>query len=326
MRIGSYIEGPLLQLSFLIFAAGIVVRLSLYTYSIIRSHKNTGLKWSLSLSGFKRFWLPFRGMALLKRSLASLPQYVFHLCLIIVPIWTLGHVTLWEESRLGWSWTSLPDKWSDVMTLVVIFLAGWFLVRRIVLLMAYREGHISDCLLIVITALPFVTGYFLTHGSPGFIPIPADDMWTIHVLSGEIILVVAGVLFCRVRLNERACIGCVACGFVCPTRALEHHEHGGLRSLIYGLSQCICCGACRQACPENAIRLQHEISLTRIFRLFSREEIYSTELVSCQMCQKPFASISQLEKAGEVISDEQVYICENCKRTKYASLCYEVMA
>jgi hypothetical protein len=33
--------------------------------------------------------------------------YIFHICLIVVPILLAGHVSLWEESRFPWSWASL---------------------------------------------------------------------------------------------------------------------------------------------------------------------------------------------------------------------------
>ncbi len=325
MRFEYFLEGPLLQFAILTLTVSILVRLGLYAYSIMRAGKNTGQKSVPVLLRFRRLLLRFREVVSLRHFLAALPVYLFHLCIIILPVWTLGHVVLWEESRLGWSWAALPDKWSDGMTLSVIFLSGCFLVRRIVLLTVYHEGHIADCFLIITTALPFGTGYFLAHGSPGFMPIPADDMWTIHVLTGEIVMFTAAALFCRVRLDDRRCMGCAACGLVCPTRALDARDHKHLRSLSYCLSQCICCGICRQACPEKAIRMKHDISLKRFLLMFSREELYMTELVSCEMCQKPVASMNQVRKIGEAIG-EPVCLCESCKRIKQSTRWYGVMA
>jgi ferredoxin len=320
-----YVEGPLLHLALLVFITSAFIRLSLFSYSMMRSCINRRVQWTSPLLRIRRRALPFKDMGSLKRCLQSAPKTVFHLCIIIVPVWTLGHVTLWEESQLGWSYTALPDVWSEAMTLAVIFLSGYFLVRRIILRVAYSEGHVTDCLLIVMTALPFVTGYFLSHGTPGFMSIPEDFMWTIHVLTGEIILFTAAVLFCCVSLDDRSCMGCAACGLICSTRALEALDHADLRSLSYCQSQCIWCGACKQACPENAIRLKHHISLTRLVQIFRREVIYSTELSPCQMCGKPLASIKQLKKAADVLSDEQVYLCADCKKTKNARLYYSIM-
>jgi hypothetical protein len=70
------------------------------------------LKWGhLSLT-FGRFFLPFHKGAI-KRPFYAVLRYIFHACLLIIPIWYSGHIFLWEESRLQWYWTPIPDVWAD---------------------------------------------------------------------------------------------------------------------------------------------------------------------------------------------------------------------
>jgi nitrate reductase gamma subunit len=102
---------------------------------------------------------------IIKRPVYTTLRYIFHACLVVVPIWFSGHIVLWEESSFELYWTEIPDEWADWMTILLLFLAVYFLIRRIILTNIRAVSSISDHLLIIIAALPFMTGYFLTHGT-----------------------------------------------------------------------------------------------------------------------------------------------------------------
>lgn len=100
---------------------------------VIRSHIRlyNRLKWRhLSLT-FGRYFFSFHKGAL-KRPLYAALRYVFHACLLIIPIWYSGHIILWEESQLQWYWTPIPDAWADWMTLLLLSLCAYFLIRRLI--------------------------------------------------------------------------------------------------------------------------------------------------------------------------------------------------
>ena len=115
--------------------------------------------------------------------------YIFHICLIIVPIWFSGHISLWEESRFEWSWTPIPDGLADWMTLIFLAIALFFFLRRVISADIRLLSTFSDYLLIVVTALPFVTGYFLTHGTIDNIGFLGENIQIIHMLAGELMLI-----------------------------------------------------------------------------------------------------------------------------------------
>ena len=115
--------------------------------------------------------------------------YIFHICLIVVPIFLAGHVTLWEESRFEWSWATLPGAWADWMTLILIAISIFFFLRRVISADIRLLSSLSDYLLIIVTALPFVTGYFLTHATLDRAAFLGDNMPLIHMLSGELMLI-----------------------------------------------------------------------------------------------------------------------------------------
>lgn len=186
----SFAEGPLLWIALLTFIIGSILRISMLyfvsrkTDKIIYAH----FSWKYVLATYARWLLP------LNKDVAKNPVfiplvYIFHLCLIVVPIWLSGHITLWEESRFEWSWTPIPDGVADWMTLVFLGIAIFFLLRRIFSADIRLLSTFSDYFLLVVTALPFATGYFVTHGTLDSIAFLGNNMQLIHMLCGELMLI-----------------------------------------------------------------------------------------------------------------------------------------
>lgn len=186
----SFVEGPLLWIAFLTFIIGSLLRAALFLSvsrkkdKIIYQH----FSWKYVLTTFGRWLLP------LNKDVAKNPvfmplAYIFHICLIVVPIWLSGHISLWEESRFEWSWTSIPDGLADWMTLIFLGIAIFLLLRRILSADIRLLSTFSDYFLLVVTALPFLTGYFLAHGTLDSVGFLEDNMTLIHMLSGELMLI-----------------------------------------------------------------------------------------------------------------------------------------
>ena len=284
----SFVNGPLIWIAFLVFAVGLLSRLAFFFSAILRDPEGKEQGWGHYLITVGRSVLPFHRAALKKPVYAGL-RYVFHICLFAVPIWLSGHIVLWSESRFEWDWSALPDAWADGMTILVVVLALFFLMRRIIAPRARSGSNASDFLLIVITALPFVSGYFLTHGTLDSVAFFEEHMTVIHILSGEVMIVTAVFLFCRTRLNTEKCVACAACEISCPTGTLESEDRENKRIFTYSHYLCICCGACVKTCPERAAELRHEISLNRVLQFIPKQEIRSVNLIACERCGAFFA-------------------------------------
>jgi nitrate reductase gamma subunit len=186
----SFVEGPLLWIAFLTCIIGTVMKAAMLffvsrkTDPIIYKH----FRWKYVLATYARWLLP------LNRDVAKNPifiplVYIFHICLLVVPIWLSGHITLWEESRFEWSWTPIPDGLADWMTLILLAIALFFLLRRIISPDIRLISTFSDYMALIVTALPFMTGYFVTHGSLDNVGFLGDNMQLIHMLSGELFLI-----------------------------------------------------------------------------------------------------------------------------------------
>jgi len=321
MDFDAFVEGPLLWIVFLLFLVGVFTRFCFFVYSIIKNDKYKGFRSLHLLAVVGRFVVPFHS-AIRNHTIYAILRYAFHVCLIVVPICLSGHIVLWEESRFEWNWVALPDIWADGMTLLLLCLASYFLVRRIIFPAIRASSGPSDYFLIVITALPFLTGFFLTHGNLDALPFLANNILVIHVLSGEVLIIVTLVLFYAIQLNVNKCTGCTTCTINCPTRTLEFNDEENLRVFNYSHYQCICCGVCVTACPEGAVGFLHEMKFGRFFQLFPKREIRSIELKACERCGKVVAPVPQVGKIGETISSDYIRFCLRCRKVNLAdTLC-----
>lgn len=99
---------------------------------------------------------------------------------------------------------------------------------------------------------------------------------------------------------EDKCVGCCACVNVCPTGALSFKdvkkEGGYKRILKIRWDVCIECGQCQYYClTQEGIKLTQEYDLSL---LENRKSFYQTiekELVTCEICGKPFACSEHIE-------------------------------
>lgn len=313
MDLYSLVNGPLVWVAFLVFIVALLTRLVFFVSAIVREKgvEKSGVGYYLIT--FVRSALPFHRAAPKKPLYAAL-RYAFHVCLFAVPIWLSGHIVLWSESRLEWDWAALPDAWADGMTILVMVLALSFLIRRVGAPSVRPGSTVSDYILIVFTALPFATGYFLTHGTLDSVAFFEENIMVIHALSGEAMILMAVFLFCRTRLNTENCVACTACEMICPTGTLESEDKENKRIFTYSHYQCICCGACVKTCPEGAAELRHEISLARFFQFMPKQEIRSVDLTACERCGAFFAPEPQLDKIGKTFTHDYTRFCPRCRK------------
>lgn len=127
--------------------------------------------------------LPFGGREMRKRPELTVLSWVFHICVVLLPVFLLAHAVLLYESW-SLSWWSLPETVTDFMTLAVIVSCLYFLVRRILDPDVRNVTSASDYVLLGIVLLPFLTGFFAFHQWGPYRPI-----LVLHILTGEILLV-----------------------------------------------------------------------------------------------------------------------------------------
>ena len=209
----NFVSGPLVWLSFIIFIGGCLYRLITLLVLVHKKEKfiYSYMSWKYSLRSILRWSTPFATENMRRHPAMTIVAYVFHICLILTPIFLLAHVTLVDES---WdlSWWTLPDSLAVIMTLIVIGACVFFLVRRLVNPEVQYVTSASDYILLAIVAAPFITG-FLVY----FQWFAYQTLLILHILSGEIMLVAIPFT----RLSHML--------FAPLTRAYMGSEFGGVR-------------------------------------------------------------------------------------------------
>lgn len=309
----------MLRFAFALFLLGMAARMSFSLSAILASSCERAKPVTYVLVSLSRMLLPFHN-GVKKKPLYALIRYIFHMCLFAVPVFLFEHIVLWEESRFEWGWTALPGHWADRLTLLVLALLLAFLLRRTLATRVRASSSATDYLFLLVVSLPFLTGYFLSHGAPDFLSLLDKDMWTIHILSGETMLISSTFLFCRTRLAEDKCTGCAACVVSCPTGTLEATDRGTNRVFSYSNYLCICCGSCVGSCPEDAGELRHKISLRRFLPFPSKTVVRSVRLEACERCGALFVPEPQIRKILQTIAEDVPRLCLQCKKTSFSRI------
>lgn len=179
-----FVTGPLAWVAFLVFFLGSLYRL----ISLIQLVKKkepfifSYMSWKYGLRSILHWLTPFGTVNWRRHPALTIVTFAFHICLLLTPIFLMAHVFLWEES---WSvsWWTLPDGLADIMTVIVLVGALFFLGRRLFLPEVQFVTSGSDYLLLLVVAAPFITGFLAYHQWTAY-PI----MMILHIVSGEIML------------------------------------------------------------------------------------------------------------------------------------------
>jgi len=157
-------RGPLFRLAFALMVLGLLRIFILTLINMTEAYRrnsdqivawkeirNKTLAWLLPIS---RLWT--------KRPVYSSVSFLFHVGLLLVPLFLAAHVTLWE-SAVGFAWFRLPQNLADWLTLIVIATGlGMFFGRVFhggARFLSRRQDYVWPLLL----AVPFATGYVCSN-------------------------------------------------------------------------------------------------------------------------------------------------------------------
>ena len=187
----SFVTGPLVWVSFIIFIGGCLYR---FISMAVLAKKKDPMVYSywnnyFAFRSIFHWIIPFASTNWRSKPFFTIVTFAFHICLLMVPIFLFAHVILWKQA---WdiSWWFISDGVADFMTLVVIGGCIFFLVRRLTQPDVKFLTASSDFIILAIVAAPFITGFWAYHQWIGF-----KVMGIAHILSGEIML--AAIPFTR---------------------------------------------------------------------------------------------------------------------------------
>ncbi len=187
----NFIKGPMVWLSFIIFGLGLIVQtFRLLKLTQIKEARRVAPEEDLSpqtdLSGWERFtrYLAFRRVSVLgSNACLVLISVIFHVCLVVTPIFVMGHNVMLDTS-FGINLISFPEQISDILTKFVIAGGLIFLMRRLFLRRVRMISTVNDFILLFVAVAPFLTGFLAYHHIFNY-----QVMIVLHILCGELMLI-----------------------------------------------------------------------------------------------------------------------------------------
>jgi nitrate reductase gamma subunit len=178
------LRGPFAWVSLIVFFMGCLYRV---LATLIKGRHKKILYPIKSLKGSFRSIvygiIPFGSRYMRKHPVFTIVTVIFHICILILPLFLLSHIILWYES-FKILWWSIPEHLADAMTLFVVLSCLFFLIRRIVVPETKSVSDIWDFLLLALIITPFITGFLATHQLGPYRPF-----LIMHILSGELLLI-----------------------------------------------------------------------------------------------------------------------------------------
>jgi nitrate reductase gamma subunit len=187
----EFVRGPLVWVAFIVLIVGVVNRL---VWMLVNSKKDKVVYPYMSakhgLRSLLHWSVPFGARNMRLRPFFTVFSFVFHVSLLVTPIFALGHTLLWRESW-GIELWSLPERLTDAMTIIVLLGVVFFALRRIAMPAVRYVTFVKDYLLLAMVVAPFATG-LMAH----YQVFEYQTMVVIHILSGALWL--AAIPFTRI--------------------------------------------------------------------------------------------------------------------------------
>ena len=174
----EFARGPLAWIALAVFIGGCLYRLT-WMFVMARDDKVVYPYMSLKhgLRSLMHWIIPFASLNMRKRPVMTIVTFAFHICLVLTPIFALGHVVLWDQSW-GVMWWTLPEGLVDVMSIVVVLGGIFFIGRRLRLPEVRNVTDYSDYLLMAIVLAPFITGFIASQQWFSYRAMVTIHMWT----------------------------------------------------------------------------------------------------------------------------------------------------
>jgi nitrate reductase gamma subunit len=183
----TFARGHLFRVALAVCLLGLAYRLGNALWQIHRAHRRAGdkrLDKNTVLKATLNGLLPFRLFR--ARPLFTLASVGFHLGILLVPLFYVGHVTLWRNS-LPLAWPTLGPAVSDALTLIAISGLGLLLLGRLLIRASRDLTSGWDVAMLIFLLCLMASGYWATH--PASSPIAPRTMLLAHLLLGNLALI-----------------------------------------------------------------------------------------------------------------------------------------
>jgi nitrate reductase gamma subunit len=183
----EWARGPFFRFSLALMVLGLLRLFILNTLNlreILRRANEREIPWKYMLRETFSWLLPVKKSS--HHPVYTVVSFIFHLAIIITPIFLGAHIRLWERG-LGISWPALPQVVADYLTLIALVTALMLFALRARARAARALSRLQDYALPLLIAVPFLTGYLAMH--PALNPVAYNPTMLVHVLSANLVLI-----------------------------------------------------------------------------------------------------------------------------------------
>jgi nitrate reductase gamma subunit len=185
----EWARGPMFKFAFVVMALGLLRHFVVAVVGTMQALYRAGDKKIPYKAVFRTtldWLLPIKKLGEVNRPVYSVFSMVFHVGLILTPIFLLPHIDLWRRG-LGIGWPSIPHALADALTLITLATAIGLVIGRIGHKQARRISRAQDILLPPLLMVPFITGFLAMH--PAWNPMDYNVAMFIHVMSANLIFI-----------------------------------------------------------------------------------------------------------------------------------------
>jgi len=183
----EWARGPAFRFAMVLMVLGVLRLLALQVwalYGMIRRAGNKQVPWGAVLGETARWLLAFRRRRT-ERVLFTLISVLFHISIIVVPVFLGAHILLWERG-LGISWPALGQTAADALTLLAVGSALLLFGARALSRAGRALSRPQDYFFPLLIAAIFLSGFLAMH--PSLNPFTHTGALLVHVLTGNLAL------------------------------------------------------------------------------------------------------------------------------------------
>jgi len=191
----AFARGPFFRFTFAVMLLGLLRHLIITLYSVIRAYRLTQhreITWRRTAAQTADWLVPLRHLR--QRWFYTMASILFHIGVIVTPLFLFGHIRL-TESSIGISWPALPMDIADRLTLLTLAALFVLVVARLAGRASRPLSRVQDYVVPLVLAVPFLTGYLIAN--PSINPLPHNPTLLVHMLS-------AGVCFLIIPFTKLA--------------------------------------------------------------------------------------------------------------------------
>jgi nitrate reductase gamma subunit len=181
-------RGALFRICFALMVLGLARILWLDAADIVEAYRKSSdriVAWKEIARQTIGWLVPVRRLWT-KRPVYSSISFLFHVGLIVTPLFLAAHVQLWKDG-VGIAWPAIPQVVANDLTLLTIGTALAIFLGRVLSPTSRAISRVQDYVWPLLLAVPFATGYMASNVALS--PPTFQSMMLVHIYAADLIMV-----------------------------------------------------------------------------------------------------------------------------------------